>query len=466
MKRCALIPARGGSKRIPHKNIVDFVGKPMILHTIEAAKESGLFDEIVVSTEDARIKEICSAYCTVIDRPVELASDAATLRDVCLDFVEGYGKKFEVICLLEADCPLRDGEDLQKSWQDFLQGGSFMMMSVFRYGTFYPFWALANKDETGVDKEGYQFFFSEKYLTKSQQLPTVFCPSGAFKWFYRMPFLEKRTLYPKDLDVYVLEWYKALDIDTVDDLTTGKMIKMFLSENPSFFQKEKEKIGKENVVTIIPARGGSKRLVNKNKLLINNKPLFYYTVKAAQEAQLSAEIYVLSDDQEIIDQAKSYNVKTIRLSPENASDTAGVVQASLYALQNAKISCDTIIVLQPSSPLRTGEDIKKAYEQFKDAKADSLVSITEIDPHYFHWAVEKNGDHGRMHFGNDFLRQRFDLPTRYRPNGAIKMARYSYLKEKKHFFGENMAVYEMPEERSMHIATHFDYTLCKLMMER
>ena len=238
---CAFIPARGGSKRIPRKNIVDFVGKPLILHTIEAARQSGIFKTVIVSTEDSEIKEVCQHYCDIHDRKPELAHDQATLKDVCLDFLTTH-PEYDVLCLLEADCPLRTAEDLKASWQAFLHSGRSMLMSVFNYGTCYPFWALSDKDEVGNTKEGYQFFFSKKYLTKSQNLPPVYCPSGAFKWIDTQSFVQARTLYPDDLGVYVLEWHQALDIDTINDLLIGKMIKIFLQDHPHFFDHERTKI--------------------------------------------------------------------------------------------------------------------------------------------------------------------------------------------------------------------------------
>lgn len=242
---CALIPARGGSKRIPRKNIVDFVGKPLIVSTIEAAQQSGLFEKVVVSTEDEEIKKIAAPYCFVDDRSSELASDNATLKDVCLEFIERH-PEFDVLCLLEADCPLRSADDLRASWQAFISSRKSMLMSVFRYGTFYPFWALSDKDEEGKQREGYQFFFSQKYLTKSQHLPTVYCPSGAFKWIDVKRFVKSKTLYPVDLDVYVLDWLRALDIDTIDDLLLGKMIKTFSQEHPDFFENERKKLVGKN----------------------------------------------------------------------------------------------------------------------------------------------------------------------------------------------------------------------------
>ncbi len=243
LRVCALIPARGGSKRIPRKNIIDFVGQPLIVPTIEAALQSNIFETVVVSTEDEEIKIVAEQYCTVDMRKIELATDSATLKDVCLEFLQRH-PQFDVLCLLEADCPLRTADYLRASWQSFLSSGKSMSMSVFRYGTSYPFWALSDKDEEGNPRDGYQFFFSKKYLTKSQHLPTVYCPSGAFKWIDTKRFVESKTLYPDDLDVFILDWKRALDIDTVDDLIVAKMIKTFSQEHPHFFSHEQNKFRK------------------------------------------------------------------------------------------------------------------------------------------------------------------------------------------------------------------------------
>ncbi len=241
LRVCALIPARGGSKRIPRKNIVDFAGKPLIVHTIEAALQSSIFERVVVSTEDEQIREIAEKYCDVDSRDPLLASDAATLKDVCLEFIQRH-PEFDIICLLEDDCPLRTANDLKSSWASFLLEKRSMAMSVFSYGTAYPFWALSDKDEDGNLKQGYQFFFSKKYLTKSQNLPKVYCPSGAFKWIDTKKFVHTKTLYPDDLGVYVLNWLNAIDIDTLDDLLIAKMIKIFLTEHPHFFNEGKKDI--------------------------------------------------------------------------------------------------------------------------------------------------------------------------------------------------------------------------------
>ena len=107
----AVIPARGGSKRCPRKNIKDFRGKPLILWTIEAAQQSKYIDTLVVSTEDAEIKSVADPYCYVIDRPQELATDTATNEDVMRHALAQYHHA-DIVVLLQPTSPLRLAADI------------------------------------------------------------------------------------------------------------------------------------------------------------------------------------------------------------------------------------------------------------------------------------------------------------------------------------------------------------------
>lgn len=227
----------------------------------------------------------------------------------------------------------------------------------------------------------------------------------------------------------------------------------------------------DKTVIFIPARGGSKRLPHKNKLLLQGKPLFAYSVNAALESKVTPHIYVLSDDSEVLLEAKKLGVSWLNLPKEIASDTAEVVKPMLYALQKIKedsgLEFDNLICLQPSSPLRTAEDIQKSFQKFRESKADSLVSVAEVDPHYFHWAVEVDAysNKGKLFFGEQYLKSRGELPLMYWPTGAIKIATVESLREQQHFFGKNMAVYVMPPERSVHIATLFEFNFCEYILK-
>lgn len=227
------------------------------------------------------------------------------------------------------------------------------------------------------------------------------------------------------------------------------------------------------LIITIPARGGSKRLLRKNMLPILGQPLLYYSIKAAKECGLTnhSNIYVLSDDPETLQTAKREGVSTISLPPELADDQAGVVRASLHAIDLLKkqqnLSFQDLICLQPTSPLRSADDITGSYRLFQSMKANSLVSVAELDPHYFHWAVQEHQDDpfASMYFGKKFLTTRDQLPPLFWPNGAVKIANISWLRQQGNFFGEKMAIYKMPQERSLHIATQFEFDLCRLLLE-
>jgi CMP-N-acetylneuraminic acid synthetase len=124
-----------------------------------------------------------------------------------------------------------------------------------------------------------------------------------------------------------------------------------------------------------------------------------------------------------------------------------------------------LVCLQPTSPLRSVEDLTAAVNKFKNGDFDFLVSVTPVDPHDFHWAVVPDGnEYWHMYFGNKYLMERPLLPPVFRPNGSIKIARLPALARVGHFFGERMGVVETPPERSVHVALEFDLKLCELIL--
>lgn len=118
MAKLAIIPARGGSKRLPRKNILPFLGKPILAYTIEAAAEAGIFDAVVVSTEDAEIAELARRYGAEVDlRPQSLAEDQATVADVCVELLARKPLPWgdvQQMCVLYATAPLRNANDIRE----------------------------------------------------------------------------------------------------------------------------------------------------------------------------------------------------------------------------------------------------------------------------------------------------------------------------------------------------------------
>lgn len=225
------------------------------------------------------------------------------------------------------------------------------------------------------------------------------------------------------------------------------------------------------ILLAIPARGGSKRLLRKNVLPVGGKPMIAHTIEAARASGLSSEVYVCTEDAEIAQISERFGAKVFPISTTMADDLVSSTTPCLMlaeTLVRAGHEIEWLFNLQPSSPLRNASDIREAHAKILSSQADYLVSATPIDPHYFHWALNakvKGADNAwQMYFGKEFLKERPLLPVVQRPNGAIKLARYSVLKTNANFFGDSLTILEMPEERSIHVATYFDYLCAEAMI--
>jgi CMP-N-acetylneuraminic acid synthetase len=222
LKNICIIPARGGSKRIPNTNIVDFHGKPMLAYTIEAAIKSGLFgQEIYVSSDSEKILKIAKRYkVKTIKRPAAISGDKAGLESAVLHLLENAGaNRFDNLCLMMPNCPLRSSVDVRNSYKSFLKSKASTLMSVVAYEWLYPFWALQEKNEV------LKPFFSKKYFIDSKLLPKdIYCPTGAVRWVNIKKFLKHKTFYGKDLAKYVIPFERSADIDTFADLELAKKL--------------------------------------------------------------------------------------------------------------------------------------------------------------------------------------------------------------------------------------------------
>jgi CMP-N-acetylneuraminic acid synthetase len=210
---------------------------------------------------------------------------------------------------------------------------------------------------------------------------------------------------------------------------------------------------------VIPARRGSKRLINKNLYPLAGRPLLVYTIEAALESGIFQTVIVSTEDDEIASVARAAGADVQPRPEELAGDLVSATDVCLHAYEMRKSSVSEvhgIVCLQPSSPLRGPRDIRSAWETFVERGADYLVSVTPIDPHYFHWAVHERDGDWKMWFGNEFMKERPLLPPVYRPNGAIKIGRPGPLAELRNFFGPRLATYAMSEEDSVHVAVQFD----------
>lgn len=218
MKVIAVIPARGGSKRIPQKNIIDFMGIPMIAWTIKAAYESKIFDRVVVSTDDNECATISKKYgCNVpflrdtsLDdiTPVSLA----TIRAV-EQAEKFYSEEYDIVIQLMANTPLRTSKDIIQHYNNFLEENNNFQISSFKLGWTNPWWSFKLNE-----KEKHEWMFPNAFNKRSQDLPNLYCPTGAI-WISKVDLLKKaKTFYGPDFKFCEIDWKSAVDIDDYDDL--------------------------------------------------------------------------------------------------------------------------------------------------------------------------------------------------------------------------------------------------------
>ena len=181
MKNLAIIPARGGSKRIPRKNVKPFLGKPMLAYSIEAALATGLFDEVMVSTDDEEIAEVARQYGAKVPfmRSAETANDFATTDDVLREVVTKYkelGQSFDNFCCIYATAPMIQSKDIVAAFERLQSSDFTIVYPVVAFS--YPIWRCLDMDENGSMK----YHWPEYELSRSQDLPKEYHDTGTFYW--------------------------------------------------------------------------------------------------------------------------------------------------------------------------------------------------------------------------------------------------------------------------------------------
>lgn len=214
MSAVAVIPARGGSKRIPLKNIKLLGGQPMIAYTVKAALDSKLFEHVIVSTDDDTIAEIAKDFGAEVPfvRASQFADDHTPASSVTLDAIDKMGLKDDrQVAQLLPNCPLRTAADVCSSFDQFVQSGSEAQLSVTRYGWLNPWWAFT------MDKNRLTPVFEAALTKRSQDLPTLYCPTGAIWWTHAGVLRREKTFHTSRRTGWELPWQHAVDIDDEDD---------------------------------------------------------------------------------------------------------------------------------------------------------------------------------------------------------------------------------------------------------
>ena len=216
MSNLAIIPARGGSKRIPKKNIKEFLGKPIIAYSIKAAIESGLFDEIMVSTDDEEIRNISIKYGAKVPflRTNKNSDDYATLADVANEVINNYnlqGVYFENVCCILPTAPLIKPHSIIKGYFKLQEGSFTSVCPVVKFT--YP---ILRALEISVDGK-LKMVWPEHIKTRSQDLKTAYHDSGSFYWIKTEALKKEGTFFCNQGTAIILNESEVQDIDTMDD---------------------------------------------------------------------------------------------------------------------------------------------------------------------------------------------------------------------------------------------------------
>lgn len=229
MGNLAIIPARGGSKRIPRKNIREFLGKPIIAYSIETALRSGLFEEVMVSTDDPEIAEVARRYGAIVPfmRSNENANDFASTVDVILEVLSSYGDritKFSRACCIYPTAPLVTSDSLEKGLRLLVNENFSTVFAVVPFS--YPIWRAINV----LNDSKAELFWPENVNKRSQDLTPAYHDAGQFYWFDVSQISKRQQLFTKYTGVIILNEMEVQDIDTLTDWQMAEMKFKLLNE--------------------------------------------------------------------------------------------------------------------------------------------------------------------------------------------------------------------------------------------
>ncbi|MBK7128946.1 MAG: pseudaminic acid cytidylyltransferase [Crocinitomicaceae bacterium] len=229
LKAIAIIPARGGSKRIPGKNIKLFAGKPIIAYSIDTLKKSNLFQRIIVSTDDSSIEKIALQYGAEVPftRSSENSNDHAVLADVIAEVLHNLSAEnldFDIICCMLATAPFINSDQLIEMSQQ-LKPGVEAVFTVQQFG--FPIYRALQKNNEGL----MSMIWPENMKKRSQDFNPAFHDAGQVYFIRKSAFMEQKKLYPEKSFGFEINALDAVDIDTPEDWVIAE--KLFELRNNS-----------------------------------------------------------------------------------------------------------------------------------------------------------------------------------------------------------------------------------------
>ncbi len=229
MNNVAIIPARGGSKRIPRKNIRDFLGKPIIAYSIEAALQSGLFDEVMVSTDDEEIMKVALQFgaMTPYLRSDKNSDDFSTTSDVICEVLDEYknsGRSFNYACCIYPTAPFITAEKLLDGFHKIIDE---KRKSVFPVVPFtYPVWRGLKKTKNG----SIDMVWPEHVNSRSQDLEEIYHDAGQWYWFQVEAFQKEKKLFTDNSAPVILSPIEVQDIDSINDWVIAEIKYRYLNK--------------------------------------------------------------------------------------------------------------------------------------------------------------------------------------------------------------------------------------------
>ncbi len=226
--KIAVIPARGGSKRIPRKNIKHFYGKPLIAYSIEAAIKTKLFDKVIVSTDDEEIASIAKSYgAEILKRPKELADDFTTTIPVIAHAIKSTYKdvnEIEAVCCIYATAPFVQAEYLKKAYEKLLTYKSNYCFSATSF-------AFPIQRAIKLKNDSIEMFYPEHFNTRSQDLEEAYHDAGQFYWGIPEAWCEEEAIFSDNSSVVILPRYLVQDIDTLEDWKRAELMYRVLQDD-------------------------------------------------------------------------------------------------------------------------------------------------------------------------------------------------------------------------------------------
>lgn len=225
-----VIPARGGSKRIPRKNIKHFLGKPIIAYSIQAAVDSGCFDKVIVSTDDEEIANVARQNGAEVPfiRPEELSNDYAGTLPVIKNatkWFEEQGINVDYVCCLYATAPFVTAETLQVAYEQLIASQADFCFSVT------PYRSPIQRAIKITESNRIEMFNSHMFNMRSQDLEEAYHDAGQFYWGTAKAFKQQQRFYSEHASPYILPSYLVQDLDNLDDWIRAEMMYQVLQKN-------------------------------------------------------------------------------------------------------------------------------------------------------------------------------------------------------------------------------------------